>query len=61
MDSIEVTNNSSDLIEIAARYLDSTVDLRAARVKLVQNAVEESGSLIIRLIEGLGENIDLYI
>jgi len=61
MDPIQGTNISLALIQIAAQYMEDANHLSAARANLVLDAVKDAGSLVVELLEGLGENIDLYV
>ncbi|HHO76513.1 MAG TPA: hypothetical protein ENN05_08820 [Deltaproteobacteria bacterium] len=61
MDPIQGTNNSLALVEIACRYMEDANNLSTAKAKLVLDAVRNAGSQVVALLEGLGENIDLYI
>ena len=61
MDSIQGTNNSLTVALIAARYLEDANNLGAAMAQLMLDTMKETGALVVQLIEGLGENIDLYI
>lgn len=45
---------------IAVKYLEDAEQLSAARAGMVLDTVKEAGELVVQLIEGLGENIDLY-
>ena len=61
MDPIQGTNNSLALAQIAVQYLQDANNLSMAKADLLLDAVKDSGSQIVALIEGLGENIDRYI
>ncbi|MBN2297524.1 MAG: hypothetical protein JXM72_02965 [Deltaproteobacteria bacterium] len=61
MDPIQGTNNSLALIQIAAQYMEDANNLSAAKANLLLDAVKETGSLVVELLEGLGENIDLHV
>jgi len=61
MDPIQGTNNSLALIKIAAQYLEEANNLSTAQADLVLDALKDEGSQLVVLIEGLGENIDVYI
>lgn len=60
MDPVHGTNNSLQIALVAAQYLQSAQELGAARAGLALDTVKEAGSLVVSLLEGLGENIDLY-
>jgi len=61
MDPFQGTNNSLALALIAAQYLEDANNLSAAKADLLLDALKEAGSQVVALIEGLGENIDLYV
>jgi len=61
MDPVQGTNNSLAIALIAAKYLQDAHQLSAAKAELVLDAVKDSGALMVQLLEGLGENIDLYV
>lgn len=52
------TNNSLPTALIAARHLQSARELGAVRAEPALEAVKETGSLVVGLLEGLGETID---
>ena len=60
MDPIRGTNNSLAMALIAVKYLEDAEQLSAARAGMVLDTVKEAEELVVQLIEGLGENIDLY-
>lgn len=60
MDPIQGTNNSLAMALIAVKYLEDAQQLSAARAGMMLDAAKEAGELVVQLIEGLGENIDLY-
>ena len=60
MDPIQGTNNSLAIALIAAKYLGNAQQLSVAKAGMMLDAVKETGELVVQLIEGLGENIDLY-
>lgn len=60
MDPIQGTNNSLALVEVASRYLEDANNLSMAKADLILDALKDAGSQVVALIEGLGENIDLY-
>ncbi len=60
MDPIQGTNNSLAMALIAARYLGDAQQLSTAKAGMTLDMVKETGELVVQLIEGIGENIDLY-
>jgi hypothetical protein len=45
---------------IAVKYLGDAQQLSAARTGMMLDTIKETGERVVQLIEGLGENIDLY-
>lgn len=60
MGPIQGTDNSLAIALIAAKYLESANQLSSAKTELMVDTMKETGALMVQLIEGLGENIDLY-
>jgi hypothetical protein len=60
MEPIQGTNASLAVAEIAAKYLEDADNLDAAKTHLFLDAMRQAGAQIVQLIEGLGENVDLY-
>lgn len=61
MEPIKGTNVSLAIAEIAVKYLEDADKLDTARASMVLDTVRQSGARIVELLEGLGENIDLYV
>jgi len=60
VDTIQGTNNSLTMALIAVKYLGDAQQLSAARAGMMLDTIKETGERVVQLIEGLGENIDLY-
>ncbi|MEA2100962.1 MAG: hypothetical protein U9P80_00095 [Thermodesulfobacteriota bacterium] len=60
MEPIQGTNNALALIKIATEYMDTASKLDMAQAGLVLDAARDTGAQLVELLEGLGENIDLY-
>jgi len=61
MNPIQGTNVSLAIAQIAARYAQDASNLDAARTGMLMDTMRETGAQIVELLEGLGENIDLYV
>lgn len=61
MEPIQGTNVSLAIAKIAAKYLEHANNLDAARTRLLLDTMRQAGTQVVQLIEGLGENIDLYV
>ena len=61
MDPIQGTNNSLAVAKIAAQYMEDANNLSTAQADLLLDALKDEGAQLVALIEGLGENIDVYI
>lgn len=60
MDPIRGTNVSLAIAEIAAKCLENDSNLEAAKTRLFFDTMRQAGTQVVKLIKGLGENIDLY-
>ncbi len=60
MEPIRGVNNSLAIALIAAQYMEDASKLDTAKAKLALDAMKDGGEMIVKLLEGLGENIDLY-
>lgn len=60
MEPIQGTNVSLAIAQITAKSLENANELNSARAGMLLDAMRMSGEQIVGLLEGLGENIDLY-
>jgi hypothetical protein len=60
MDPIYGTNASLAMAQIAIKAAGDADNLEMAQAHLVLDAMKDSGAQIVKLLENLGQNVDLY-
>jgi hypothetical protein len=61
MNSIQGTDVSLALSLIAAKSMENSRNVDMAAARLALETMRDSGAQLVKLLEGLGENIDLYV
>ncbi len=61
MNSIQGTDVSLALSLIAAKSIENSRNVDMAAARLALETMRDSGAQLVKLLEGLGENIDLYV
>jgi hypothetical protein len=60
MDPIQGTDVSLAVAQIAIKSQGNASDIGMAKAKLVLDATRDAGAGLVKLLENLGQNIDLY-